>query len=70
MMGSPASEMERADWEGPQHQVTVSSFYMGKYEVTQKEWVEIMGSNPSRFKGDNLPVENVGWYDAVEYCNA
>ena len=51
------------------HSVTVSSFYMGKYEVTQKEWKEIIGSNPSDFKGDNLPVEDVSWYDVVEFCN-
>jgi formylglycine-generating enzyme required for sulfatase activity len=69
-MGSPASEKERLDWEGPQHQVTISKgFWMGKYEVTQKEWVEVMGSNPSRFKGDNLPVESVSWYEAIDYCN-
>jgi formylglycine-generating enzyme required for sulfatase activity len=68
-MGSPAGEPERRDNEGPQHQVTVSSFYMGKYEVTQKEYQEVMGTNPSNFKGDNLPVENVSWYDAIEYCN-
>jgi len=49
--------------------VTISSFYIGKYEVTQKEWIELMGSNPSEFKGDNLPVETVSWYDCVEYCN-
>jgi formylglycine-generating enzyme required for sulfatase activity len=49
--------------------VTVSNFYIGKYEVTQKEWSEVMGSNPSQFKGDNLPVETVSWYDCVEYCN-
>jgi formylglycine-generating enzyme required for sulfatase activity len=57
------------DNEWPVHTVQVSSFYMGKYEVTQKEWMEIMGTNPSHFKGDTLPVENISWYDAVEYCN-
>ena len=68
MMGSPANEAGRYDNE-VQHQVTVSTFYMEKYEVTQKEWRKVMWTNPSYFKGDNLPVENVTWYDAVEYCN-
>ena len=49
--------------------VIVSDFYIGKNEVTQKEWTEVMGSNPSKFKGDNLPVEMVNWYDSIEYCN-
>jgi len=49
--------------------VTISGFYIGKYEVTQKEWIEVMRDNPSKFKGDNLPVEMVTWYDCVEYCN-
>src|SRR5580658_6508661 len=49
--------------------VTVSSFFIGKYDITQKEWIEVMGSNPSQFKGDNLPVESVNWYDCVDYCN-
>ncbi|MDQ0116476.1 formylglycine-generating enzyme family protein [Paenibacillus harenae] len=49
--------------------VSLSSFYIGKYEVTQKEWFAVMGSNPSEFKGDHLPVETVSWYDVVEYCN-
>jgi len=78
MMGSPENEEGRYDNEGPQHQVTVSTFYMGRYEVTQKEYQEVMGKNPSIFKvginpsgyrGENLPVENVSWFDAVEYCN-
>jgi formylglycine-generating enzyme required for sulfatase activity len=68
MMGSPSSEPNRESNE-TQHQVTLSSFYMGKHEITQKEWVEVMGSNPSRFKGDNLPVEQVSWFVAVNYCN-
>jgi len=53
----------------PVHTVTVKNFYMGKYEVTQKEWYEIMGNNPSEFKGEKLPVENVSWSDAIDYCN-
>jgi formylglycine-generating enzyme required for sulfatase activity len=69
MMGSPASEASRNSNE-VQHQVTVSSFFMGKYEVTQREYQAVMGTNPSFFKGDNLPVEKVSWFEAVEYCNA
>jgi formylglycine-generating enzyme required for sulfatase activity len=68
-MGSPDNETGRDNDEGPQHQVTVSSFYMGKYEVTQAEYETVMGINPSEFKGSNLPVEQVSWFDAVEYCN-
>ena len=72
VMGAPASEGERFDFEKydeVQHSVTVSSFYMSKYQVTQKEYREVMGKNPSNFKGDNLPVDSVTWYDALEYCN-
>ncbi|NQX48341.1 SUMF1/EgtB/PvdO family nonheme iron enzyme [Paenibacillus tritici] len=49
--------------------VTLPDFYIGKYEVTQQEWLDVMGNNPSQFQGDKLPVESVTWYDAVEYCN-
>ena len=49
--------------------IQVNDFYLGRYEVTQKEWNEVMKSNPSQFKGDNLPVETVSWYDCIEYCN-
>lgn len=47
----------------------ISDFYIGKYEVTQKQWKDVMGNNPSQFKGNNLPVEMVSWYDCIEYCN-
>lgn len=47
----------------------INDFYIGKYEVTQKEWYNIMGYNPSYFKGDNLPVEMISWYEAIEFCN-
>lgn len=49
--------------------VTLSSFFIGKCEVTQKEWNEAMESNPSKFKGDDMPVEMVTWYECVDYCN-
>ncbi len=51
------------DDEKPKHNVTLSSFYIGKYEVTQKEWEDVMGNNPSNFKGADRPVENVSWRD-------
>ncbi len=53
--------------ETPTHQVTISDFYISKYEVTQAQWVEIMGSNPSNVKGDSLPVENVRWNEVQEF---
>jgi formylglycine-generating enzyme required for sulfatase activity len=53
--------------ERPMHQVTLSSYYIGKYEVTQKQWQDIMGSNPSYFKGDNLPIEQVSWNDVQKF---
>jgi formylglycine-generating enzyme required for sulfatase activity/predicted Ser/Thr protein kinase len=56
------------DDEKPAHQVTVSSFWIGKYEVTQKEWEAVMGSNPSRFQNcPDCPVENVTWNDVQDF---
>jgi formylglycine-generating enzyme required for sulfatase activity len=56
------------DDEMPQHRVTISqSFYLGKYAVTQDEWVAVMGSNPSKFKGHHNPVENVSWNDVQTF---
>ena len=65
LMGSTAGQSD----EQPVHQVTLSApFWMGKYEVTQAQWEALMGSNPSYFKGGQLPVENVSWDDAMEFC--
>ncbi|MEA5621093.1 bifunctional serine/threonine-protein kinase/formylglycine-generating enzyme family protein [Cronbergia sp. UHCC 0137] len=68
IMGSPASEAERFSDEGPQRQVTVPGFFMARYQLTQAQYQAIMGKNPSNFKGDNRPVEQVSWNDAVEFC--
>ena len=53
--------------EKPAHQVTLRDYYIGKYEVTQEEWQAVMGTNPSGFKGNNNPVENVSWNDCQEF---
>ena len=68
MMGSPSSEKDHDDDE-TQHRVNLTKgFYLGKYEVTQVQWEKVMGSNPSYHKGAALPVENVSWDDAMEFC--
>jgi len=68
MMGCTSEQGDDfIDHEKPIHQITVSDFYIGKYEVTQAQWKAIMGSNPSGFKGDNLPVENVSWNEVQEF---
>ena len=68
-MGSPDSEAWRIKDEVT-HAVTLSDFYISKFEVTQKEYEAVMGTNPSSFLGDDLPVDSVSWYDAIQYCNA
>ncbi len=69
-MGTPANEANRHADEGPQTTVTIShGFWIGKYEVTQREYQEVIGSNPSGFPGDlDRPVESVSWLDATNYC--
>jgi formylglycine-generating enzyme required for sulfatase activity/flavodoxin len=67
-MGSPESERQRGADEAL-HEVTLSSFYADPCEVTQGDYEAVMGANPSHFKGKSLPVENVTWYNAIEYCN-
>ena len=71
LMGSPDSDGDAEDHEKPQHRVRITeAFYLGVYPVTQEEYQQVMGSNPSHFTGDpRLPVEMVSWEDAVEFCN-
>jgi formylglycine-generating enzyme required for sulfatase activity len=75
MMGSPESEQGRNENEN-QHEVTISKdYYLGVYEVTQAQYEKVIGKNPSLYQGAivgnenaDLPVENVSWHDAVEFC--
>jgi formylglycine-generating enzyme required for sulfatase activity len=78
-MGSREDEPERYGDEGPQHLVQVPAFFMGRYPITQAQWRVVaeripqvnqeLNPKPSEFKGDNLPVEQVNWFDAVEFCD-
>ncbi|MFW9264629.1 caspase, EACC1-associated type [Nostoc sp. CALU 546] len=77
IMGSPESEPERVSRESPQHTVTIQPFFMGKFTVTQSQWKAVaalpkvnidLNPEPSNFKGDNRPVEQVSWDDAIEFC--
>jgi formylglycine-generating enzyme required for sulfatase activity len=77
LMGSPQDEKDSYDDERPQHEVNVPTFFMGKYPITQTQWRAIaatakididLETNPSEFKGDELPVESVNWYQATEFC--
>ena len=68
IMGSPSDEVDRKDAEAP-HVVTITQpFYLGVYEVTQVEYEKVMGSNPSKEKSPNLPVDHITWHDAVAFC--
>jgi formylglycine-generating enzyme required for sulfatase activity len=78
LMGSPEYESERSPSESPQHEVALSHFFLAKHPVTQAQWRAVavlplvnleLKANPSNFKGDNLPVEQVSWYEAVEFCD-
>ena len=68
-MGSPESDTKAYSSEKPQHPVRITQpFYLGVTEVTQEQYERVMGTNPSNFKGSELPVETVSWEDAVEFC--
>jgi uncharacterized protein (TIGR02996 family) len=70
LMGSPDSEVDRGSDE-QLHKVTLTKgFFAGVYPVTQAQWVAVMGSNPSHFKGEMLPVEQVSWEDTQAFCAA
>jgi formylglycine-generating enzyme required for sulfatase activity len=64
---APNYDADAFDWESPVHKVTLSDYFIGKYPVTQAQWKAVMGNNPSCFKGDNLPVEEVSWNDVQEF---
>lgn len=66
-MGSPDDDEEAEDFAKPRHQVTLSSFAIGETEVTQALWEAVMGSNPSYYKGSNLPVDDLDWDDCQEF---
>lgn len=71
VMGSPAGEAktEKESVLETQHKVTIRQpFYLGKFELTQAQFEKVIGSNPSKTKGDNLPVHNVAWQDAQDFC--
>ena len=67
-MGSPADEAGHQDIETPHQVIQAKPFWIGKYEVTQAQWQALMGNNHSGTKGDNLPVEQVSWDDAMFFC--
>ena len=85
LMGSPTSELRRSLDEGPQHEVTLESFFLGRTQITQAQWREVAGwtegplerwgmdlsdkLEPSHFRGDNRPVESVNWFEAMEFCS-
>ena len=68
MLGSPANEASRGTDEGPQTRVTLTrGYWIGQTEVTQAQWRAVMGTDPSRFRGEALPVEQVSWFDAMAF---
>ncbi len=70
-MGSGDDDPEASDNERPRHEVILTTrFAIQRTPITQRQWLALMGNNPSHFKGEDRPVEQVSWFDAVAYCNA
>jgi formylglycine-generating enzyme len=70
LMGALSFDTSALNDEKPRHKVHIDSFYMSTYEITQKQYEQIIGENPSDFKyGEDYPVERVSWYDAIRFCN-
>jgi formylglycine-generating enzyme required for sulfatase activity len=71
LFGCSSGDAECFDWESPAHKITVArGFWIGQTEVTQRAYERVISANPSRYKGANLPVEQVGWDEARAYCKA
>jgi len=73
VMGSPPHEVERRDLEDPQHLVELEGFWMGQTPISQAQWRQVMGTNPSKFQGDRTdrdqrPVERVSWEESMAFC--
>ena len=69
MMGASPGDTQASDGEKPAHEVTIkNAFYLGRTEVTQAQWLEVMDENPSYFRGELLPVDSVSWNDCLEFC--
>ncbi len=69
-MGATPEMKDPSEWEKPTHRVTLTNdYYIGKYEVTQALWQAVMGKNPSYYKGDNLPVEQISWDDCQDFLS-
>ncbi|MBN8547601.1 MAG: SUMF1/EgtB/PvdO family nonheme iron enzyme [Ignavibacteria bacterium] len=68
-MGCTADQGICLDNERPSHQVTLSAYEIRKFEVNQKEWLAVMGTNPANFIGNSKPIESVTWYEIINFCN-
>ena len=77
LMGAPEKELGWKKSQSPQHQVTVKDFFISKYHITQAQWQAVaklpqvnqpLNSHPANFEGKNNPVEQISWYEAVEFC--